>query len=208
MGGSPLGDAKHQGAYALPRFEVAMRLGGLGQQVTAGRRNPNDAGANQAEEALGMAGALICRIGEMTIVRPRQRYRFRGEPADIRAADGTGGLAVADQVAGAGERGQRGGKRVAAHRVEGDVGALACGQALYFVGNVLAGGHDHRVRAVRGNDARLIVAGDHGDCGSAEMARPLQQDLADAAGGGMDERDLAAAERMDVVHQEAGAWCP
>src|SRR5882672_7832439 len=73
---------------------------------------------------------------------------------------------------------------VAPDRVVDDGDPAAFGDLLHARDEILAAVDDRVVAAVRGGDARLLVAADGSDDGGAEGLAPLTQDPADAAGGG------------------------
>ena len=107
-------------------------------------------------------------------------------------------------MAAHGKRRQRTAEGVVADRVIDDIGARAAGHAHDRLGEIFAGVDDDMVRAEPLDDPRLVVARHRGDHGRAEMAGPLHQQLADAAGRGMDEDDVARLHGVDVMQQETG----
>jgi hypothetical protein len=96
---------------------------------------------------------------------------------------------------------QRAHEGVLADRVVHHAHAFAPGDLLDPLGEVLARVDDGVVAAVGLGQRRLLVGTDGADHRGAEGARPLADDQADAAGGGMDQDGVAGLDLAGTAQQ-------
>ena len=183
-------------------LQVAMRLLHVAHRVGLADLDAHDAAADHVEEfgcRLEQVGAFRS-VGEQRGSREEQRAALREFERSERR-DGPGRIAIRDHQAERAQRIERSEKRVLADGVVDDVRALPARELLHARSEVVAA-LDQHVLATHGPHHRCLgVAADDGDHVRAEMQRPLRQDAADAAGGGVHDDDRALAHLVRPAQQ-------
>ncbi len=127
-----------------------------------------------------------------------------GEDAEVDVGDRSAGVAVADEQAAAAQRPERAFPGVAADAVEHDIDTRAVGQVADAGGKILIAIEDDLVGPGGAGDLGLL-----GGAGGSEDARPggaqpLDEQLPDPAGGGVDEHRLPSLDLGAAVDEELG----
>ena len=131
------------------------------------------------------------------------------EPLVLRRAESKGGTGPldwpkSDHHAAPGEGVQALVEGVAAHAVVDHLDAPAAGQALHLGGEVLLGVEDHLVRSGLAGDPRLLLRRDRADHPGAAELGDLAEELAHAAGRGVDQAGVPGLQRIGAAGEVVG----
>ncbi len=192
-----------------------MRVGGVLQRKGLPRFARELPGAHQIEH-LGRHRRQVLALRRVRRERRSRRIQraLLRQQQNVERRDGPGRVAEAHPHTTRCEAVERRRKRVLADAVKDDRHALAAGQRLDPLNEVLAGVDDRVRAAVRLRERRLLVRAHRADHRDAKRASPLAGDEADAAGGGMEQDRLASREptrlpkqvldRESLQHQRCG----
>jgi hypothetical protein len=178
---------------------------GVGELVDVGDAKLQFAVFHHLKDRAGTIAQFLSGRDVMPERGPGDVERAFGRELDeIEGRNGAAGASKEDHVTARAEDVEAFFESGLTDAVVNDVNALVVGEALSFGFEIVAGIEDDFVSASMSGNPGFFLGGNGGNDASASVVSHLNQQRADSAGGGVDERGLSSAEGESIVDQIVG----